>query len=277
MPALQSIQRRRGTVICLVALLLVHLSFGLTPPRVSAEECNDFLRVCVPIPPAPGGGGGGGGSGSGESERPPGGPTGGSGNQPTGDGAPQPGTGPAEGACAAAQAMGLPCEEPATPQPPPLIPVDVDREAYELCNELPLPRIGLQASPATGMIQIPTTFFISGYRGEMLTITRSWEPPYEPTTIDIRAIVTTYTWNFGDGGAITTAKAPLLPGSDEVRNTYRWSSTTEPGGSFHTSVRVVWDAQYRVNGGAWQQLTTLSQQYEAFLPVRQSQPIVTNP
>ena len=76
---------------------------------------------------------------------------------------------------------------------------------------------------------------------------------------------------------IETALAPLLPGSDEVRNTYGWSSTTEPGGNFHTSVRVIWDAQYRVNGGAWQQLTTLSQQYEALLPVRQSQPIVTNP
>ena len=190
---------------------------------------------------------------------------------------PQPGTGPADGACAAALAMGLPCEEPATPQPPPLIPVDVGQEAYELCNELPLPQISLQASPATGMIGIPTTFYISGYQGEMLTISRSWDVPYEPTTIDIRAIVTTYTWNFGDGGAIETALAPLLPGSDEVRNTYGWSSTTEPGGNFHTSVRVIWDAQYRVNGGAWQQLTTLSQQYEALLPVRQSQPIVTNP
>src|SRR5690349_18665404 len=48
MPDQRPMQRQRATLFCIVALILAYLSFGLAPTQVAAEDCNDFLRVCVP-------------------------------------------------------------------------------------------------------------------------------------------------------------------------------------------------------------------------------------
>jgi hypothetical protein len=173
--------------------------------------------------------------------------------------------------------MGLPCNAPGQPPPPPPIPVDTLAEAYNLCNSLSLPPVQLKVSPATGMVNIAAYFYVNGYHGETLFTSRSWTLPYEPTTIDIRAIPMRYTWNFGDGGETSTTYLPQQASDDTVKNTYGWSSTTERGGSFHASVTVTWSGQYQVNGGGWQDLTTVTRSYEALVPVQQSQPIITHP
>jgi hypothetical protein len=184
--------------------------------------------------------------------------------------------------CGALVAAGLPCDSPppavaAAPPaaPPPPIPVDVQGEAARLCAQLGLPEVTLDYNPSLAMVNAPTWFYAQGYRGQFLYISKSWSAPYVPTTIEIEGRPVSYRWNFGDGGEIETTTLPdPFPAESMVHNSYRWSSKTEPGGYFHTSLTITWAGYYRVNGGPWQFIAFRTGRYEGLLPVQQLQPIV---
>jgi hypothetical protein len=82
------------------------------------------------------------------------------------------------------------------------------------------------------------------------------------TTVDARAFATQYLWDWGDGDDTLTYD----PGRP-------WSRFGP--GSIELSVEVVWEAQWRINGGAWQALGFFSLSDSVDYPVRQVQARLT--
>lgn len=87
-----------------------------------------------------------------------------------------------------------------------------------------------------------------------------------PLTVTAQAGPSQYTWRFGDGGQMVTDH----PGRPWTRN--------QPGdiphvyerrGNYSVSVEVMWQAQWRINDGAWQPLGTFSTTSQTDYPVRQ--------
>ena len=147
-----------------------------------------------------------------------------------------------------------------------------------MATSVELPAVRVRMNPDTGLVNVPTWFWAEGYRGQDLVASRSWSPPYEPTTIEVRYSVRRYLWNFGDGGQIESKSlGQPYPAESDVRNPYGWSSRTEPGGAFHPGLTIEWNVEYRVNSGAPQQLPPVARPYPAIYPVQELQPIITNP
>ncbi len=172
-----------------------------------------------------------------------------------------------------------PCDDviPA-PTPVPLIPVDAPREAPGVAATLEIPQVQVRMNPEPGLVNVPTWLWAEGYRGQDLSTSRSWSPPYEPTTIQVRYTFRRALWNFGDGGQIEgRSLGQPYPQQSDVRNAYGWSSRTEPGGLFRLALTIEWAVEYRVNGGPAQPLPAVQRRYEAVYPVQQLQPIITNP
>ncbi len=172
-----------------------------------------------------------------------------------------------------------PCDGPApAPTPVPLIPVCVACEAPGVASTVELPQVRVRANPDTGLVNVPTWLWAEGYRGQELFASRSWSPPYEPTTIEVRYFIRRYLWNFGDGGQIENRSlGQPYPAESDIKNAYGWSSRTEPGGVFHLSLTIEWNVEYRVNGGPPQALPPAQRRYEALYPVQELQPVITNP
>lgn len=169
------------------------------------------------------------------------------------------------------------CGDPA-PTPVPLIPVCAECEAPGVASSVEMPRVRVRTNPDIGLVNVPTWLWAEGYRGQDLFASRSWSPPFEPTTIEVRYSLKRYLWNFGDGGQIESQSlGQPYPQESGIRNAYGWSSRTEPGGLFHLSLTIEWNVEYRVNGGAPQPLPPAQRRYEASYPVQELQPIVTGP
>ena len=92
------------------------------------------------------------------------------------------------------------------------------------------------------------------------------------TTVDARAFATQYLWDWGDGDDTLTYE----PGTPWSR--YREGSIGhlyETRGRYELSVEVVWEAQWRIDGGAWQALGFFSLSDSVDYPVRQVQARLT--
>jgi hypothetical protein len=92
------------------------------------------------------------------------------------------------------------------------------------------------------------------------------------TTVDARAFPTQYLWDWGDGDDTLTYHSGRRwtehrPGS--IEHIY------ETRGRYDLSVEVVWEAQWRINGGAWQALGFFSLGDSVDYPVRQIQSRLT--
>ena len=92
------------------------------------------------------------------------------------------------------------------------------------------------------------------------------------TTVDARAFPTQYLWDWGDGNDTLTYDSGrswtrTRPGS--IEHVY------ETRGRYDLSVEVVWEAQWRINGGAWQALGFFSLADSVNYPVRQVQARLT--
>jgi hypothetical protein len=92
------------------------------------------------------------------------------------------------------------------------------------------------------------------------------------TTVDARAFPTQFLWDWGDGDDTLTYDSgrrwtPHRPGS--IEHIY------ETRGRYDLSVEVVWEAQWRINGGAWQALGFFSLGDSVDYPVRQIQSRLT--
>jgi hypothetical protein len=92
------------------------------------------------------------------------------------------------------------------------------------------------------------------------------------TTVDARAFATQYLWDWGDGDDTLTYD-PGRPwsrfGPGSIGHLY------ETRGRYELSVEVVWEAQWRIDGGAWQALGFFSLSDSVDYPVRQVQARLT--
>ena len=92
------------------------------------------------------------------------------------------------------------------------------------------------------------------------------------TTVEARAYPTQYLWDWGDGNDTLTygsgrAWSEYSPGT--IEHVY------ETIGRYELSVEVVWEAQWRINGGGWQALGLFSLRDGVDYPVRQVQSRLT--
>jgi hypothetical protein len=92
------------------------------------------------------------------------------------------------------------------------------------------------------------------------------------TTVDARAFPSQYLWDWGDGNDTLTLDSGrpwtrLRPGT--IEHVY------ETRGRYDLSVEVIWEAQWRINGGAWQALGFFSLGDSVDYPVRQVQARLT--
>ena len=92
------------------------------------------------------------------------------------------------------------------------------------------------------------------------------------TRVDARAFATQYLWDWGDGDDTLTYD-PGRPwsrfGPGSIGHLY------ETRGRYELSVEVVWEAQWRIDGGAWQALGFFSLSDSVDYPVRQVQARLT--
>jgi hypothetical protein len=92
------------------------------------------------------------------------------------------------------------------------------------------------------------------------------------TTVDARAFPSQYLWDWGDGNDTLTYDSGRpwtrhRPGS--IEHIY------ETRGRYDLSAEVVWEAQWRINGGSWQALGFFSLGDSVDYPVRQVQARLT--
>jgi hypothetical protein len=149
--------------------------------------------------------------------------------------------------------------------------VDPVAVAANLLDQVPVPTIKIGVNPAPGLVALPSWFWIEGYDGAPITISRS----LASVTVEVQITPTSYRWSFGDGAKLeTTTLGRPYPATSEIRHTYEQSSLAA-GGKFTVTVDLTFSARYRVSGGAWQSLDPISRSFTSPYPVQQLQSILT--
>jgi len=148
--------------------------------------------------------------------------------------------------------------------------VDPAAMAAALLDHVPVPDITIGVNPATGLVAVPSWFWIEGYDGSPIVASDT----LGGVTVEVEITPTGYRWYFGDGAALeTTSLGQPYPQPSDIRHTYEQSSSV--GGSFAATVEIAFSARYRVDGGAWQPLDPITRSFTAAYPVQQLQSILT--
>ncbi|MDI6857199.1 MAG: hypothetical protein QME71_02665 [Dehalococcoidia bacterium] len=149
--------------------------------------------------------------------------------------------------------------------------VDPATVAVELLDHVPVPGIIIGVNPATGLVAVPSWFWIEGYDGAPIVASDT----LGGVTVEVEVAPTGYRWSFGDGATLDTAsRGQPYPQESDIRHTYEQSSLSV-GGSFAVTVEVSFSARYRVNGGPWQPLDPITRSFTGAYPVQQLQSILT--
>jgi hypothetical protein len=149
--------------------------------------------------------------------------------------------------------------------------VDPITVASELLENVPVPEIEIGVNPAPGLVALPSWFWIDGYDGSPIMASET----LGGATVEVEITPTAYRWTFGDGTTLeTTSLGREYPATSDIRHTYEQSSLAA-GGAFEVKVELTFSARYRVNGGAWQELNSITRPFSAPYPVRQLQSILT--
>lgn len=149
--------------------------------------------------------------------------------------------------------------------------VDPASVAAELLDHVPVPGIVIGVNPTTGLVAVPSWFWIEGYDGAPIIASDT----LGDVTVEVEITPTGYRWSFGDGATLgTTSLGQSYPQESDIRHTYEQSSLSV-GGSFAVTVEITFSARYRVNGGPWQPLEPITRSFTAAYPVQQLQSILT--
>jgi hypothetical protein len=149
--------------------------------------------------------------------------------------------------------------------------VDPATVAAQLRDQVPVPNIAIGVNPTTGLVAVPSWFWIEGYDGTPIIASDT----LGGVTVEVEITPTGYRWSFGDGATLdTTSLGEPYPRESDIRHTYEQSSLSV-GGSFAVRVEITFAARYRVNGGPWQPLDPISRGFTAAYPVQQLQSILT--
>lgn len=148
--------------------------------------------------------------------------------------------------------------------------IDPISVAMELLNHLPIPDIAIEANPSTGLVALPSWFWIDGYDGSPISSSDS----LPGVTVDVEVEPLVYRWSFGDGTtAETTSLGQRYPAESDIRHVYEQSSLAA-GGAYSITVEVTFAARYRVNGGAWEALEPITRSFSDEYPVQQLQSVL---
>ncbi len=149
--------------------------------------------------------------------------------------------------------------------------VDPATVAAELLDHVPVPDIVIGVNPTTGLVAVPSWFWIEGYDGAPIIASDT----LADVTVEVEITPTAYRWSFGDGATLqTTSLGQAYPQESDIRHTYEQSSLSV-GGAFAVTVEITFSARYRVNGGPWEPLDPITRAFTAAYPVQQLQSILT--
>jgi hypothetical protein len=150
-------------------------------------------------------------------------------------------------------------------------PIDPLSVAAELRDQLPVPDMAISANPDTGLVGLPSWFWVDGYDGAPISSSST----LGGITVEVQIVPQRYTWSFGDGANLdTTSPGQPYPAESDIQHSYEQSSLGA-GGAFAVTVEISFSAQYRVNGGAWQSLDAITRSFTSNYPVQQLQSVLT--
>jgi hypothetical protein len=154
-------------------------------------------------------------------------------------------------------------EDPATA-------LDPETIALHMRDEIPVPSAEIRVNPSRGLVGVESWFWLEGYDGS---------PIVDSTDafgqlVEVEARVTRYEWSFGDGGEIA-ARTPgrPYPHRSEIRHVYQRSSAGIPSG-YPVEITFSFDVRYRVDGGGWIELPSITRVADASYRVRESQAVI---
>jgi hypothetical protein len=148
--------------------------------------------------------------------------------------------------------------------------IDPVTVAQELRDQVPIPEMTISANPDTGLVALPSWFWVDGYDGTPITASNT----LGGLTVEVEITPQEYYWDFGDGGSLETLSlGQPYPAESDVRHTYQQSSLST--GAFTVTVEITFAARYRVNGSAWESLEPITRSFEDTYPVQQLQSVLT--
>ena len=156
--------------------------------------------------------------------------------------------------------------------------------AEDLFGIVPLPPISLRANPGTGLVAMPSWFWVDGYDGSPLYGSET----LGNTTVEVEITPQRYDWHFGDGGFLSTGSLGRpYPDESDVQHTYEQSSQVA-GGQFEVRLEITFGGQFRViteeddgegnivvTVGDWEPLDPMVRSFVAPYPVQQLQSVLT--
>ena len=148
--------------------------------------------------------------------------------------------------------------------------MDPQTIAMHLRDEIPVPQAEIRINPNRGLVGVDSWFWLEGYNGS----------PIEESTnafgqrVEVEARVSRYEWSFGDGESLVAKTVGRsYPHRSQIRHLYERSSAgLATGFPVHVSFSFV--VRYRVDGGRWIELPSISRVAETAYPVRESQSVI---
>jgi hypothetical protein len=151
--------------------------------------------------------------------------------------------------------------------------------AEALLGIVPLPPITVGANPGTGLVALPSWFWVDGYGGEPL----SGSDTLGNTTVAVVITPERYDWSFGDGAVLTTESLGRpYPAESDIQHTYERSRTAD------VQVEITFGGQYQVTTveddgeggtvevvGPWEPLDPMVRTFSRPYPVQQLQSVLT--
>lgn len=180
--------------------------------------------------------------------------------------------------------VGVPADPVVVVEVIPEEPTDPRAIAEELLGIVPLPPISLRANPGTGLVAMPSWFWVDGYDGSPLYGSET----LGNTTVEVEITPLRYDWHFGDGGFLSTGSlGQPYPAESDVQHTYEQSSLVA-GGQFEVQLEITFGGQFRVmteeddgegnivvTVGDWEPLDPMVRSFVAPYPVQQLQSVLT--
>jgi hypothetical protein len=100
-------------------------------------------------------------------------------------------------------------------------------------------------APSYTLVNLETTFYTKPQQ-----LTRSLD--LIGFHVDVQVTPTSYAWHWGDGATATTRTPGRPYPADDITHTY--AHATHDGPPLALRVDTTYTAQYRVDGGSWQQI-----------------------
>lgn len=149
--------------------------------------------------------------------------------------------------------------------------VDPRSLVQSLLDTLVLPDIQIGVNPETGLVALPSWFWVEGYDGTPIVRSAS----LGGVAVDVELTAEDYRWSFGDGAALaTTSLGRPYPAQSDLVHTYEQSSESA-GGVYALRLTITFHVRFRVGDGPWLPLAPIVRTFIADYPVQQAQAVLT--